>query len=62
MGTLSHHLAKADEFLHRADQAIDSHHNTRSSRAVVDPPVPGRRPAISGPKDEQLIRPNQIIL
>ena len=26
MGTLSHHPAKADEFLNRADQTIDSHH------------------------------------
>ena len=26
MGTLSHHPAKADKFLNRADQTIDSHH------------------------------------
>ncbi len=31
MGTLSHHPAKADEFLNRADQTIDSHRNIRTT-------------------------------
>ncbi len=34
MGTPSHHLAEADEFLNRADQAIDSHHPHEAAVAL----------------------------
>ena len=46
MGTLSHHLDKADEFLNRADQVISNHYplilNCRRS-ACAGPPAHHKR-------------------